>query len=299
MVHDPSSVAIVFTTQYPKWYRGVVRSIKHTQKIRGDLARQTIKEAVKRKYHAVVLDGHSAKTFYRELKQLPVVVIARRHEKKPSAVKREGIRKAAKTEGIKAIVLSEPEKVSLITDCIDDIVKPILENEADIVVPKRNEKLYKETYPAYMYESEKEGNSFYSEALRVNGLLSYSQEDLDMFFGPRAFRNESRIVALFMRKFQINAAHLSFPEEYFDAEQYSNVLFFPIILALKRKLRVRSITVPFTYPHLQKRNEEKGERELFSEKRRSQRLGLLVELLHFISFLEKNKSSKMKVMGKK
>ena len=54
------------------------------------------------------------------------------------------------------------------------------------------------------------------------------------------------------------------------------------------------LALPFVYPKIQKENEEKGARELFLEKRRSQRLGLLVELLHFISYLEKNKGSGLK-----
>ena len=45
--------------------------------------------------------------------------------------------------------------------------------------------------------------------------------------------------------------------------------------------------MPFKYPDLQKQNEEKGSRELFLEKRKAQRISLIVELLHFVAYLEK------------
>lgn len=35
---NPTPLAIAATTSYPKWYRGKLRSIKHTDKVRGDLA---------------------------------------------------------------------------------------------------------------------------------------------------------------------------------------------------------------------------------------------------------------------
>lgn len=290
---NPSEIAIVFSTYYPKWYSGKVKSIKHTDKIRGDLALQSISSAEKKGYQVVVVDGRSTKTFFRTISGMKNVMVVRRLRQTLGGAKRQAIKKAASLPEVKIIVLIEPEKVLVITDFIDVLLKPIRENRADIVVAKRDAKLFKESYPSYMYDSEVEANAFYNETLRANGLLSVNSEDFDMFFGPRVFRNTPSIVKLFMQKYEIRSHNMSFPKDYFDAEQYSNTLFFPIVLALKNKLRVESVTIAFVYPHLQRKNEEKGLRELFLEKRKSQRLGILVELLHFISFLEKNKYSRV------
>ena len=75
--------------------------------------------------------------------------------------------------------------------------------------------------------------------------------------------------------------------EFFDVDEWSNAVYFPVLLAFKKGLRVQSVTVPFSYPKLQKKNEEVDAKEIFLEKRKAQRLGLLVELLRFISFIQK------------
>ena len=77
----------------------------------------------------------------------------------------------------------------------------------------------------------------------------------------------------------------AFLEPYFDPETYSTTFSFPLIKAFKKGLRVKSVEVPFSYPMIQKDNEEKGARELFEEKRRTQRVGFLVELLYVIHYL--------------
>ncbi len=291
---DPSFVAFAIITSYPRWYKGKRRSTKHIDKIRGDLALEFLKIASNKGFQVVVVDGKSTKTFYKELAKIPKILVKRRFGTKRSPGRRKAIKIASNLDGVKVICMSEPEKLSLLNDCMPLIVLPLLNDKADVVVPKRDEKLFKETYPHYMYESEKEGNSFYNEVLRTNGLLSPGEEDLDMFFGPRAFRHISSVRPLFMKRYIVNASNLSFTEEYFDTEEFSNTLYFPITLAIKKKLRVQSVTVPFEYHKNQKENEEKGARELFLEKRKTQRLELLVELLHFVSFLNQNKYSRVK-----
>lgn len=75
---------------------------------------------------------------------------------------------------------------------------------------------------------------------------------------------------------------------------YSETLFFPIITAIQKKILVKSIEVPFSYPYMQKINEEKASRELFVHKRKVQKMILIIELLHFVSFLEQNQGSRVK-----
>lgn len=296
---DTQSVAIAVITFYPKWYRGSLRSIKHADKVRGDLTLQLLTEARKLGYQVVVVDGKSSKTFCSALEKIEGVHLVKRKSLKRSPAKRQAIRIAAKLKGVKIIVLTEGEKVSFVTDCMEILLNKMEKLQLDIVVPKRDHTLFISSYPAYMYESEMEGNGLYNEALRVNDLLNKNSDDLDMFFGPRAFRNDPKIISLFMRRYKIGHTASFFASSYFDAEEYSNTIFFPIILALKNKLKVESVTVPFIYSKKQKENEEKTAKELFLEKRKTQRLAILVELLHFLSYLEKGKNNGIKKLRSK
>lgn len=283
MRFDPKSIAIAAITYFPKWYRGTLKSIKHTDKIRGDLALECARKAAKLGYQMIVANGGSPKTFTKELSSISGILVVKRRGKKRSPGKRVGIRIASKLPGVKVIVVSEAEKVSIVTDCIPQIVEPIINGSADVVVAKREQSLFKSAYPEYMYESEMEGNKIYNEVLMANNLLSPNLESLDMFFGPRAFRNDQKIVSLFMKKYHILSS------EYFDSEEWSNTLYFPIILALKKRLRLKSVTVPFSYPEKQKKNEEASAKDVFIEKRRAQRMGLLIELLHFMNYIKEGK----------
>lgn len=289
--YDNASVAIALTTSYPKWYKGKLRSLKQTDKIRGDLALELIKISCERGYKVVVADWKSPRSFRKELQNSKVLLIRRQIEKR-SPAKRQAIKKASKIPGVKVIVLTEPEKVSLIRDCLAQIVTPILKEQADIVVPKRNDELFKETYPDYMYESEVEGNSIYNEELKSHKLIELN-EGFDMFFGPRVFANKRSILSLFLKRYRFGIGHTQSPW-YFDAEELSNTNFFPIVAALKKGFRVLNIEVPFKYPALQKENEDKGSREFFIEKRKGQKMGVVIELLHFVAFLEKYRGVRIK-----
>lgn len=293
MSSDPKKIALAIITYHPQWYQGKLRSLKHTDKVRGDLAIETLSKAAKIGYNIVVFDGKSSLTFFRELKKIPGIILGKRRSAKSSPAKRQAIRKASKIPGVEIIILCEAEKVSLI-DSIDKISSPVLENTADIVVPKREVNLFKKTYPDYQYDSEVEGNRVYNEELRSHELLGKSDENLDMFFGPRVFRNILKIRSLFTKKYHLNLIKLDYPKDYFLPEAFSNTLYFPIILALQKKLRVASIEIPFEYPPIQKANEEKGSRRFFVEKRKAQYLSLTVELLHFVAYLEKYKGSRIK-----
>lgn len=280
---NPNEIAITLTTFYPNWYRGKLKSIKHTDKVRGDLALEFITKATKNGYKIVLVDGKSSKPFKKTVASIQPLTIKNRRSQKRSPAKRQAFKIASQIEKIKVILATEPEKVDVL-DSVEKISKPILEGNATIVIPKREDNLFQSSYPKYQYESEIEGNKLYNEYLRANQLLKENDEDLDMFFGPRAFKNDRKILSLFMRKFKIKVKKFEIESDLFDPEELSNASFFPIVLALKKKFKVASTEVPFSYPKLQKENEEIGSRELFLEKRRNQRLGLLLELIHFLSF---------------
>lgn len=284
---NPAEIAIAFSTYYPKWYRGRLKSFKHTDKIRGDLALELLRKAVNFKYQTVVVDVTSSKSFRKELAYIESINLVKRNSSiKRSPSRRLAFKIACKLAGVKVIIYTDPEKVSLVEKYIRDIAEPILENKADIVIPKRESKLFEITYPDYQYSSEVEANRLYNELLRTNGLLPTNIPDLDLFFGPKAFKNDPKILSLFLRKsdFPINKRYSK--DLHFDPEDFSNIIFFPIVLALKKKLRVQSIEIKFSYPVLQKKNEESSLKELFIEKRRVQKLSALIELMHFIQFLE-------------
>lgn len=280
---NPQAIAFALITYYHKWYRGKLRSIKHTDKVRGDLALEFFRKAAKIGYRVVVADGKSSKTFRKELTQIDGLIIIKRRSLKRSIARRQVIKKISKLPGVKVITITEPEKISLL-DFIPQMTKPIAEEKTEIVIPKREDRLFKKTYPPYMYESEIEGNKLYNEILRTHGFLK-NREDFDMFFGPRIFVNSSKIVRLFTKPYHLKIAKNSYLNSYFDFEDYSTTQYFPLILALKKGVKILSAEIPFSYPKLQKDNEERGERKHFEEKRKYQRLSILIDLLYFLNSL--------------
>lgn len=291
---NPKSVAIAATTSYPEWYRGKLRSIRHTDKIRGDLALESIRQACRIGYQIIIADWISPQTFLDQLNSISGVILIRRRSPKRSPAKRQALQKASKLPMVRVIVLTELEKVSFIKGCIPLIVQPILDGEVDIVIPKRNEELFKKTYPVYQYESEIEGNNLYNEKLRSHNIID-NDESFDMFFGPRAFSSAKSITSLFMKRYYFHISNELFSKWHFDAEELSNANYFPIVAALKKGLKVKSIEVPFEYPITQKQNEDRGLREIFLEKRHVQRVGLIEELLHFVAYLERYGGTELKL----
>jgi len=289
---SPSSIGFAIITYYPRWYSGKLKSIKHADKIRGDLALEFAQKATAKGYTVVYVDGKSAKTFQKEIAAISGLKIIKRRSVGRSASKRQAIDYLSKLPQVKVIVLNEPEKISVMTDCLEQIVTPILKGDADIVVPKRKESLFKSSYPRYMYESEIECNSIYNEALRSHGILSSSHEDFDFCFGPRAFKNDKKTIALFKRRYRLQNETLL--GKLYDPDEYSNTQFFPVINALRKNLKVANVEVPFVYPKIQKENEEIGARSEFILKRKLQRTSLLIDLMHFLSFIEKKKGSRLK-----
>ena len=292
-----NKVAVVLITHYPKWRKGK-QNINNTDKVRGDLALKTIEAALKLGCIVIVSDFRSSKSFKKELSNIKNIVLSHRRTAKRATGVRDGIKKAAKISEIKCVLLTEPEKLSLITDCLKEIVAPILEGKADIVIPKRKDLLFKQTYPEYMYESEKEGNQTFNEELKSHKLIR-PEYNFDIFFGPKAFLNDKKIVSLFMKQYTFNVDHMSFPRWYFDAENLSNTNFFPVVDAIKKGFRVKSIDVPFEYANSQKLNEMGRYRHFFEEKRKMQRIAITIELLHFVSYLENYKGVRVKVSNSK
>lgn len=287
-------ITVVGSTYLPKWYKGRLRSIKHTDKIRGDLTLESIKSARDLGVAMVVVDGGSPKTFLKEVKNIahPNLILKKLRTKKRSPNRRLAIFTAAKNQECKAIVLTELEKTSLVKDCLDKITSPVIAGNADLVIPKREEVLFKKTYPHYMYDSEIEGNTLYNEELRSHNLWKIDSEELDVFFGPRVFRNDKKLLLSLFRLYKARVP-VHFHSFIMDLEEYANAQFFPVVQALKKGKKVIGVTVPFEYPKLQKENETRGELEYFKVKRKLQKLTIIIELMHFMGYLDHKKKTRI------
>lgn len=294
-----ASVAIATNTYYPNWYKGDLKKIADTDKIRGDLALLFFQFAAEQGIATVVIDGESSQAFREALAKIKPLHISFDKMQKRSVARRKAISMCAGFSGIEVIVLTEAEKVSFIKDCLIHSVAPILQNNADIVIPKRDDKLFRDSYPTFQYESEQEAN-FLIQNLFVSHDMISPNVAWDTIFGPRVFRNDEKTIACFMQQYEsllhANELGLAIPKEYFDPEEIAGTMFFPFILAHQKKLSIYSVNVPFLYPRLQKENEEHLNMEVFLQKRRDQRIGLLVQLMHFIGFLEGYKQSKIKIL---
>lgn len=289
---DRHTIAIATNTSYPKWYEGKLRDISDTDKIRGDLALDFFKSSLNKGYMIVVVDGNSSFKFRNTLSKIQGLTVLGIEKAKRSVARRLAIAKCSSFPNIKAIVLTEPEKVSLI-ECLPDAISPVIENEADVLILNRNIHLFEQTYPKFQYYSENEANILVGEVLRAYGFLSFTKGQSDMIFGPRIFKNDPLVVGCFMKQYILANDLFTFPSEFIDPEQVLNTMFFPIILAEKLGFRIQNMTVPFVYPDIQKQNEETVGKETFIEKRRNQKIGVLIGLIHFLRFLE-GKSSKIK-----
>lgn len=265
-----ASVAFALITFYPYWYPGPLKDIKNIDKIRGDLALEFIIKAKSQGHHVIVVDGKSFNSFHEALGNIPGITVLRRESDAMIPAKRLAYRAAARISEVRVIVASEPEKVSLL-DSIERLIKPIQEEKADVVVPRRNPVLFRETYPNFQYASESKGNVLYNQKLRDAKLLAKESEDLDIFFGPRIFRNTPEVLRILSdQRLETSTSFEGFA--------------LPVAIALAKRLRVQSVEVPFRYPQIQKENELVC-RVLFEKKRRIQRRILLTELTHFLATL--------------
>ncbi|MBI3985212.1 MAG: hypothetical protein HY344_04760 [Candidatus Levybacteria bacterium] len=282
---DPRSIVIAATTKYPNWYKGESLDLSNTDKVRGDLAIQSIDAAIKHGYAVVINDGESSSEFKEELAKRGIIVLER-SGKSRAAARRQLIEYSSQIPQAKVIVRTEPEKVSLVDDCTPQLVEPILRGEADIIVPKRQRDLFSSSYPDYMYESEMDANKKYNDILHEFELLP-QEEELDIFFGPTVCKNDPEIIKLFLERYELRlkTPYASGVGKYVSPDDFSNSQMFAIVKALRLGLKVKVVKVPFIYPKIQKENEE-IDRDSFVEKRKKQKWGILDELVLYIRYLD-------------
>ena len=84
------------------------------------------------------------------------------------------------------ICFAEPEKVNLMNH-VAAVAKPIFDGSADVVVPRRSEELFRQTYPIEQYHSESFGNRHFDLLARQHAKQPAGGA-LDWLFGPVAFK---------------------------------------------------------------------------------------------------------------
>ena len=164
-----------------------------------------------------------------------------------------------------------------------------MDGRADVVVPERDAEAWA-TYPKFQMEIEQEANRLWNEIMRKNGLLS-PDENLDMWFGPKFFKNDPELVKLFMEQYQFDKRDLDL-DKLVKPEMYSNALFFPVVQALADGRRVMSVPVPYRNPVAQTEF-EKDSLE-FRRKRDVQFKDIMTNTIHFIRMLKKNSKGRLR-----
>lgn len=283
-------VALASATFYPSWPADEV------DKVRGDLAIQTTSEIKKRGFSLFISDSGSSESFLSKISGSGCNIYMQKN-RGLSACRRKALTQASLKKNTLAIGLFELEKISFIKDCFLQSVQPILENQADLVVPKRDEKSFL-SYPDYQVASEKLLNSLLASeiinALKRNGKpIPPKIFDIDFLFGPKVILNKPNILDLFMDKY--TSKNLS-DERKFQCEIWANALFFPLIVALYKGLRVISVPVPYLHPKSQTLLESGN--SLFIRKRKYQFNSLHSAIKELILLLENNRKSRIKYSGR-
>jgi hypothetical protein len=285
---DPRDVSIATATFYPKFRTDGEVNLEN---VRGVLALESMRAARDKGYQISVIDGGSSEDFLAASQALGIDLEPEK-QRGMSASRRQAFDSAEAKNGAKAVVWTEPEKVSFVEACVPLVVGPILSGQADIVIPRRNPALFETSYPPYQFNSETKANAGYNSLLKRAGLLS-PDEYLDMFFGPKVYANREGVRELFhqVRSLKPDSKGKMPARKYTDPEKYSNAIFLPVAAALHQGLRVASVEVPFVYPPSQQAIEQTDDpavTEQLLAKRRAQSLGIRNELLHGIRFMSED-----------
>lgn len=289
IIKDPKAIVVVTGTLYPNWYEGEAQEPIIQDKLRGNLSLETLSVAKNLGYQVALVDGGSSGEFLKALEDNQIPYEIQKEGGTQGYARRQGLDITQSLHGIKVICETEPEKVSLVRECLPIAASPILLGEADVVIPKRT-KAALATLPEYQAQSEKRSNEIYNKILKSHGLLKANEPDLDFGFGTRFFSNRPEVIGLFKKQYKFRSSNTAL-HQIIRPDIYSNPLMFPVVEALHRGLRVKSVEVPYTHPNAQTEYEE-GRADIV-RKRDLQRRTVITELVHFIRFLEKSPKSRL------
>lgn len=279
---DPSKVTIITTTFYRRWVSGQLQWSLGDQvtpdivdKVRGDLAVQTISIASERGARVIVVDGVNNRPFRQVLDRRNVLIFDET-DRGMSPSRQQGFRIAyAMPDGL-VNLWTEPEKVSIVKDCLEPLMGPIFRNEADMTIPFRDDEVFA-TYPNYQVDDEKESNRLWNDLLKDEGILPPGHSGYDTWIGPRGWLKD--ITGLFLRRYRVTDPEASL----IKPDEYCNAIFFPIIAALAAGKRVLSVQVPYRHPEIQKAIEQDSPE--FRAKRRYQQTTILETTKEYLALL--------------
>ena len=277
-----SSACITTSTFYKDWYSGEIRNPeKDSSKVRGDLALKTFKETIDNGYRLVVVDGGSCPEFLAAANELGVsCIVAKDSTMSPS--RQQAFEIASEIKGVEAILWTEDSKLSLVQDCLPEILLPILRGDADIVVPHRTPESFA-TYPNYQVVSEQKGNKKWNEIVRKFGFLKQDQPELDIYFGPKAWKNSPEIHNLFMTSYKLNHDGVAL-YGLTNLDAYLNATFDPVIAGLANGHRIASVDVDYKHPPEQTLVEK--ENPVFVLKREKQLKDITIGTFEFCNYLK-------------
>lgn len=292
-LEHPESVCLASTTFMKTWKReGGDKT--NAEQVRGDLAIESIKMALKKGYRVVIVDGGSSEDFVNRLKEISAevkadavdeniqihdLIVEPETDRGYSGSRRQALKRAEnlREEGVKAIVMMEIEKTG-ITENVEKLVRPILDGSADMVVPERGIKIntskkdphVKEEeedfrgYPPYQAYSETWANKILDKLLVSAHLKNAKDPVLDLFGGTRVIKNDPEILEDFYQKHTVVSGETKTnPKMYFDAA------YAPIAYLLAKKRRI--VSVPIEYQHPAEQTATEIDVANFDEKRDSQR----------------------------
>lgn len=250
---NPPAVNMITTTLYPKWVPGKLQwstgnpvTPDIVDKVRGDLAIETISAASEKGARVIVVDGANIRPFRQTLDTLDRrnVLIYDEIDQGISASRQQGF-SIAHTMSDRLINLwTEPEKVSIVRDCLEQLTNPIFRGEADLTIPLRDEASFA-TFPEYQAEVAGEANRLWNDLLKAEELLSPGHSGYDVWFGPLCWHKD--ITGLFLRKYRTVGS----ADELIKPDEYCNANYFPIIAALAERKRVLSVQVSYRHSEIQ------------------------------------------------
>ncbi len=273
-------IGIGTTTFYPKWYPGENKD-QSTDKTRGDLALQMLRGASAKNFQVAVVDGGSSEDFKGKLRELDGVTVSSEEERGMSGSRRQVFREVVGKEGVKVVCWVEPEKVSIVEDCLPTAARLVLEGKADIVIPSRDEASFA-TYPTFQARFEQRANKLWNDIVKSKGLYPKEAPDLDMWIGPRFIRNDHDLMRLFQQKPISPEPPTSNLSKMYDFDLWAGAIFLPVIKAMKGKYRVESVPVPYKHPAAQTAQESSQDSPVFERKRALQFHEIIAATIHEI-----------------
>lgn len=247
----PETIGIATATRYPSWQPNKVTP----EGIRGNLALKMTLSAIDVGHSVVVVDGGSSDEFLTRLVSTGAIVQTEQ-EASMSGARRQALTTLAGLPGIAILGWGEPEKTS-IPACIPEIVEPIREKGARLVVPKRGIESFA-TYPDYQVHHEVMSNATFDRILREADLWN-DPSKLDTWIGPRFFPNDPAMLELFMDKYTYTDPESQQHPLKNNLELWPNALFLPVIAALHKGYRVAAPRIPYQHPFEQTASERDSE----------------------------------------